>query len=555
MKQRRKAIVVLGCHRAGTSALGGALVALGASPPKHLMPPRADNPSGSWESTAVIRFNEGLLQDAGRAWDDPRPLPDGWLSPAGRERDIAGAADLLRKEFPEGSPIALKDPRMSRLLPVWLPALRRAGFAPLLLIACRNPVEVAASLQKRNGIDADKAQQLWLAHSLEALRDSAAETRAVVCYDELIADWRGTLDKALRATGTTLAEDFPAADGPTGEAAARFLDAASRHHVVSTDALLADPAYSGLVKECYASLRAAAAGSSVDQAAVNRYSFRLGDAWHILAPSAMTTRKTKSAVAVSPTQKSAPAARRKVILHYHLFKNAGTSVDQMLKAQFGAAWQEAEAPQKTWGPTEIAAWLQAHPDVVVLSSHTAVLPAPRIDGVEIFPIIFLRHPLDRVRSVYDFEHKQVANTDGARAAKEASIADYIRWRLSRRGDRTIRNFQTHRLAMAVPQGSGGIGSEVGRALHVLERLPFVGIVEYFDMSVLRLQEWLRSAFPDITLKAAKANVTQKAAISLDERLAALKKEVGTALYEEIVAANESDMRVYEQCVTRLQPGV
>ena len=33
-----------------------------------------------------------------------------------------------------------------------------------------------------------------------------------------------------------------------------------------------------------------------------------------------------------------------------------------------------------------------------ISSHTLMMPAPRIAGVEILPIIFLRHPLDRLKS-------------------------------------------------------------------------------------------------------------------------------------------------------------
>jgi hypothetical protein len=31
-------------------------------------------------------------------------------------------------------------------------------------------------------------------------------------------------------------------------------------------------------------------------------------------------------------------AQRKVVIHYHLFKNAGTSVDRMLKEIYGERW-------------------------------------------------------------------------------------------------------------------------------------------------------------------------------------------------------------------------
>ncbi|HJR21802.1 MAG TPA: hypothetical protein VJ822_09300, partial [Dongiaceae bacterium] len=54
---RRIAVIVLGMHRTGTSAVTGALRLLGATAPKQLMAPRASNARGNWESQAVIRVD------------------------------------------------------------------------------------------------------------------------------------------------------------------------------------------------------------------------------------------------------------------------------------------------------------------------------------------------------------------------------------------------------------------------------------------------------------------------------------------------------------------
>jgi hypothetical protein len=57
----REALLVLGMHRSGTSAVAGLLVRLGAQPPKTLMEGDADNRKGYWESTALCAFHERLL--------------------------------------------------------------------------------------------------------------------------------------------------------------------------------------------------------------------------------------------------------------------------------------------------------------------------------------------------------------------------------------------------------------------------------------------------------------------------------------------------------------
>lgn len=57
----RTALVVLGMHRSGTSALIGVLGLLGADLPQDLMPPTTANPRGYFESMKAYRLNDALL--------------------------------------------------------------------------------------------------------------------------------------------------------------------------------------------------------------------------------------------------------------------------------------------------------------------------------------------------------------------------------------------------------------------------------------------------------------------------------------------------------------
>lgn len=108
-------------------------------------------------------------------------------------------------------------------------------------------------------------------------------------------------------------------------------------------------------------------------------------------------------------------------------------MDKILKENFKEGWHEHEGPSSGWKSSDVAAYLEQNKHITVLSSHTALLPVPKLPNTTIYPIIFIRHPIDRIRSIYEFERKQIAETEGAIKAKELDLAGYIEWRLSRKG--------------------------------------------------------------------------------------------------------------------------
>jgi len=70
-------------------------------------------------------------------------------------------------------------------------------------------------------------------------------------------------------------------------------------------------------------------------------------------------------------------AGRSVVLHYHLFKNAGSSVDEMLRQNFPGRWitQEFNLPPGERAQA-LLAFVQQNPQVDAISSHSALLPVP-----------------------------------------------------------------------------------------------------------------------------------------------------------------------------------
>jgi len=242
---------------------------------------------------------------------------------------------------------------------------------------------------------------------------------------------------------------------------------------------------------------------------------------------------------------------RDIVIHYHLFKNAGTSVDNSLKVNFKQHWHAQEGEDSGWLSPDVTDYLLEHSDIKVLSSHTALMPVPVIKGANIYPVIFIRHPIDRVRSIYDFERKQTDVTEGSKMAKITDLCGFVEWRLHREHDRSIRNFQTYRFAAAIPDSQTASKlSEEERALLAIDVLPFIGIVEQYDRSLECLQGWLSPVFEGIELQPTKVNVTQRSDQSLDERLAALRAELGPTLYKALVDANQSDLNLYSAVVAK-----
>jgi len=178
--------VILGMHRSGTSALGGALQLLGVNFGERLFPPGKDNEKGYWEHPEIVALHDELLRSLGSRWDDDKPLPSDWVE---REitRDVRSRLiQILESDFAHSSLVGLKDPRMCRLMPLWFPIFQAMRLVPHFVLVVRHPWEVAESLAKRDAIDHSKSYLLWLEHVVQAESATRGHERAVVCYEEMI---------------------------------------------------------------------------------------------------------------------------------------------------------------------------------------------------------------------------------------------------------------------------------------------------------------------------------------------------------------------------------
>ena len=177
-----RAIMVLGMHRSGTSALTRIFNLLGADLPKNLMPAHESNPTGHWESNDLVVIHERLLESAGSNWHDWRKFNPEWLTSPPARQFAQEVLAVLRKDFAASPLFAIKDPRICRFWPFWRDVLQEFGATPLVAMPVRNPLEIAASLKRRDGFLATNSLLLWLRHVLDAENDTRGLPRAIVSY-------------------------------------------------------------------------------------------------------------------------------------------------------------------------------------------------------------------------------------------------------------------------------------------------------------------------------------------------------------------------------------
>ncbi|NNE57222.1 MAG: sulfotransferase family 2 domain-containing protein [Hellea sp.] len=242
---------------------------------------------------------------------------------------------------------------------------------------------------------------------------------------------------------------------------------------------------------------------------------------------------------------------RRAVFHFHLFKNAGSSVDRILRDSFPNAWQEKEFrfTKDHWPYEEIEQWIAETSDIKAYSSHTARLPLPRVKNVELFPVIFVRHPLIRLYSAYQYERAQDAETPGAKKAKETDFKAYLEWRFTRPRDASAKNFQSNRLSHLFRPERGHLIEKrdlESAALKAIETLPFIGFVEKFEDSMKSLKRILSRKGLDLTATLARENVGTSSKKPTAERIADIQTMIGDEVYEQFCAFNSVDLKLYDR---------
>jgi hypothetical protein len=202
--RRRRAIVVLGMHRAGSSAMTRVLSFYGAQLPSNLMPSYTYNVSGHWEPQEVADFNDTILAELDSRWDDPFGPKDLLSHKRPTPKQVDRAREILRSNYDGVDDIALKEPRIAVLSNIWTAALNAEGFHVYYIIMVRAPHEVAASLKTRDNMPEDQAMLLWATYMIASESVSRGHPRIFINFNDLLESPDRVMDRIEQALDLTL---------------------------------------------------------------------------------------------------------------------------------------------------------------------------------------------------------------------------------------------------------------------------------------------------------------------------------------------------------------
>jgi hypothetical protein len=187
---KRRVLLPPGIHRSGNSLLSYLMHTLGAVLPDEVVGPAYGNPLRHWEPRNFVTINT-----IDRSWDDPRPIDPAWF----RSRDACCFIERILVHIRDKNIFApfilLKDPRVYRILTLYLTAFDVLDIEPLVILQLRPFHEVGCSLADRDVFKKELSEFLWLRSIIEAKHVSRSCLRVWVM--ERVNDF----DTATAVTG------------------------------------------------------------------------------------------------------------------------------------------------------------------------------------------------------------------------------------------------------------------------------------------------------------------------------------------------------------------
>jgi hypothetical protein len=211
----------------------------------------------------------------------------------------------------------------------------------------------------------------------------------------------------------------------------------------------------------------------------------------------------------------------------HIPKTAGTTFGRILSRNFGRAFYSYYGlwDERCFTRVEVAGMCELHPQYRCIASHMFSLDLPETAaGRPVQALAFVRHPLERVSSLY-FYDLQLARENGVELARDPRA--YFEQLVREKRQKRFFNGQTRHLLRGVEQADplAWLRGQCTRGQVLL--LP----VEHFSKALLLLEKLYPRDFPN-TAFTGKLKTTAR------------PQEIPDELLQEMEAANAEDMALY-----------
>ena len=238
---------------------------------------------------------------------------------------------------------------------------------------------------------------------------------------------------------------------------------------------------------------------------------------------------------------------RFIILHYHIFKNAGTTIEEILTKSFPDRFAKFDTNDHDAliSNDALLALLNSNPGLQAVSSHQIRYPVPQVKGFLFFDVCFLRDPLDRIHSMYDYFREKhfpgVTLSDLAQALPFGEFAATVADHHPHYINDTQVSFLAGRSVDAPPPEESDLDLATRRMLN----MSIPGVVDCFNESLIAGQYFLRPVFPALNCAHPPVNSSKGFSHSCDRRVQARLMELNTLDSELVRRAREEVHRRFK----------
>jgi len=232
---------------------------------------------------------------------------------------------------------------------------------------------------------------------------------------------------------------------------------------------------------------------------------------------------------------------RYVIVHYHIFKNGGSTIEHILERAFPGRFATVHGsdPDATLDAPLLVEFLRQNTGIAAVSSHHLRYPKPLSRQTVFFDWCFLRDPLARLYSTYNHLRRGDADSLCARWARSYNPRQFA-MRLIDEAPHQVSEVQVTQLANAGAFTRPADERDLERATAVIREMAVPGLVEMFDESLVVAEHFLRPAFPNLRLEYIPQNVSHAEPRAPAESREYWEDLWGKELYERLLRMNEMD---------------
>lgn len=250
--------------------------------------------------------------------------------------------------------------------------------------------------------------------------------------------------------------------------------------------------------------------------------------------------------------------KRAVICHYHIYKNSGTSFSKLLEANFGDRHVNFDGPIAGFqiNQDQLAEIIENNPEVISISSHQIYLPAPSTLNIRFIPVVFLRHPLLRIRSIFLFETLGDSQASTAIEIKDR-LESFQNWATDQLSNPSllhgVSNAQANQLSRAycrAPQMkivNGTCVHDMDLAFNNLRLATCIARTESYAEDVSLFEPTLANRGIEFSSRLGEAENISSGDFGapLTNRLETFRASMTQELWDQLVAINQQDQALYD----------